>query len=276
MTLPWRNVKTLLPRLQESEGNRHCGHRRLEFPGLAFILARHEPACSNPDGTTLISPEELRRIATWSCDLTEAEFEEARRGITLKLYGKGCNICHVGDRMEAWTGVAEGLVKMSTTSKTGKSATLAGMRGGAWFGEGTVIKAEPRRYELVALRETRLALMRRSTFLWLFEHSAAFNRFLVHQFNERLAQFIALAETERTLDSCGRLARNLAWLFNPMLYPGQDRTLAISQEELGLLAGISRQVTNQGLAKLADLGLLEVGHGSVTVLDLQRLSRYEG
>ena len=94
----------------------------------------------------------------------------------------------------------------------------------AWFGEGSVIKGEPRQYDLVALRETRLALMNRATFLWLFEHSAAFNRFLVHQFNERLAQFISLAETERTLDSTGRLARNLAWLFNPILYPDLGRT----------------------------------------------------
>ncbi|WP_439498024.1 Crp/Fnr family transcriptional regulator [Bosea sp. (in: a-proteobacteria)] len=224
----------------------------------------------------MISPEDLRRIAAWSRDLKPEEFEEARRGVSLKSYGKGNYICHVGDRLESWTGVAEGLVKMSTTSKEGKSATLAGLRAGAWFGEGTVIKAEPRRYDLVALRETQLALMRRSTFLWLFEHSAAFNRFLVHQFNERLAQFIALAEYDRMLDSTARLARNLGWLFNPILYPDQDRTLAISQEELGLLAGMSRQVANQGLAKLAGLGLLEVGHGSITILNLERLARYEG
>jgi len=224
----------------------------------------------------LILPEDLRRIAAWSRDLKPDEFEEARRGVSVKIYGKGAYICHVGDRLESWTGVAEGLVKMSTTSKEGKSATLAGLRSGAWFGEGTVIKAEPRRYDLVALRDTRLALMRRSTFFWLFEHSAAFNRFLVHQFNERLAQFIALAETDRMLDSTARLARNLSWLFNPILYPDQDRTLAISQEELGLLAGISRQMANQGLAKLAALGLIEIGHGAITILDLERLARYEG
>ena len=224
----------------------------------------------------MIPPEELRHIAAWSRDLSEDEFEEARRGISFRSYGKGASICHVGDKLDAWTGIAEGLVKMSTTSRAGKSATLAGMRAGAWFGEGTVIKGELRRYELVALRETRLALMRRQNFLWLFEHSAAFNRFLVHQFNERLAQFIALAETERTLDATGRLARNLAWLFNPILYPSTNLTLSISQEELGLLAGISRQMANQGLAKLADLGLIELGHGSVTIRDLDRLARYEG
>jgi len=224
----------------------------------------------------LISPEELRQIASWSLDLTPEEFEEARRGISTKVYGKGAYVCHVGDRLESWTGVADGLLKMSTTSKTGKSATLAGMRSGAWFGEGTVIKGEPRRYDLVALRDTKVALMRRQTFFWLFEHSAAFNRFLVHQFNERLAQFIGLAEYDRMLGSTGRLARNLAWLFNPILYPGRDRTLSISQEELGLLAGISRQMANQGLAKLAELGLVKTGHNEVTILDLERLSRYEG
>ncbi len=224
----------------------------------------------------MISEDELRRIATWSNDLTPEEFEEARRGTSIKAYGKGAYVCHVGDRLESWTGVADGLLKMSTTSRSGKSATLAGLRGGAWFGEGTIIKNEARRYDLVALRESKVALMRRQTFLWLFEHSAAFNRFLVHQFNERLAQFIGLAEYDRMLGATGRLARNLAWLFNPILYPNNDRSLAISQEELGLLAGISRQMANQGLARLAELRLIKVGHNEVTILDLERLSRYEG
>lgn len=224
----------------------------------------------------MISEDELRRIAAWSNDLAPEEFEEARRGTSIKAYGKGAYICHVGDRLESWTGVADGLLKMSTTSRSGKSATLAGLRGGAWFGEGTIIKNEARRYDLVALRESKVALMRRQTFLWLFEHSAAFNRFLVHQFNERLAQFIGLAEYDRMLGATGRLARNLAWLFNPILYPNKERTLTISQEELGLLAGISRQMANQSLARLAELGLVEVGHNEVTILDLERLARYEG
>lgn len=248
----------------------------LSFGSQPAHSGRHRTLPATETEANVIPPEDLKRIAAWSRDLRAEEFEEARRGISFRGYGKGAHICHVGDRLEAWTGIAEGLVKMSTTSKTGKPATLAGMRAGAWFGEGTVIKGELRRYELVALRETRLALMRRSTFLWLFEHSAAFNRFLVHQFNERLAQFIAMAETERTLDSTGRLARSLAWLFNPTLYPDKGRTLEVSQEELGLLAGMSRQVANQALQKLADLGLLEIGHGSVTILDVERLARYEG
>ena len=45
---------------------------------------------------------------------------------------------------------------------------------------------------------------------------------------------------DRLLDPDARIARCLAALFNPVLYPGTNRLLQISQEELGYLAGVSR------------------------------------
>jgi CRP/FNR family transcriptional regulator, cyclic AMP receptor protein len=222
----------------------------------------------------VISADRLRRIAFWSHDLSETEFEQARRGIVEKSFSKGAYICHRGDRLDAWTGVADGIIKLSTVSRSGKAVSLAGVRAGGWFGEGSLLKDEPRRYDLVALRDARLALMSRGTFFWLFENSAAFNRFLVRQFNERLGQFIALAEYDRMLDAPGRLARNIAWLFNPVLYRALDMHLDISQEELGLLSGMSRQVANESLKLLEGKGLLRIEHGGITVLDLDRLSRF--
>lgn len=222
----------------------------------------------------MITEDQLRRIASWSHELTEEELNRARRGITEKDFVKGAYVCHKGDRLDSWTGVCTGLLKLGTTSRTGKSVTLAGLRAGGWFGEGTVLKDEPRQYDLVALRDTRMALMNRPTFFWLFENSAAFNRFLVRQLNERLGQFIALAEYDRMLDAPGRLARNIAWLFNPVLYRDLSRHLDISQEEIGLLSGMSRQAANKSLKILEAKGLLRLEHGGITVLDLERLSRY--
>jgi CRP-like cAMP-binding protein len=224
----------------------------------------------------VISADHLRRIAFWSNELKEAEFEQARRGIVEKAFSKGAYICHRGDRLDSWTGVVSGLIKLSVVSRGGKGVTLAGVRTGGWFGEGTVLKDEPRQYDLVALRDTRVALMNRPTFLWLFENSVGFNRFLVRQFNERLGQFIALVEYDRMLDAPGRLARNIAWLFNPVLYPDFGPHIDISQEEIGLLSGVSRQMANKGLKILEAKGLLRVEHGGITVLDLGRLSRYGG
>jgi CRP-like cAMP-binding protein len=222
----------------------------------------------------VISAEHLRQIAFWSHDLTDAEFERARRGIVEKSYAKGAYVCHRGDRLDSWTGVAEGLLKIASMSRSGKAVTLAGIRTHGWFGEGTVLKHEARQYDLVALRDTRLALMDRATFLWLFENSVAFNRFLVGQLNERLGQFIAFVEYDRMLDAPARLARNVAWLFNPVLYRNPSPHLEISQEEIGLLCGMSRQMANKSLQLLEQKGLLRIEHGGITILDPERLARY--
>lgn len=222
----------------------------------------------------MITADHLRNIAFWAHDLAADEVEQARRGIVEKSFAKGSYVCHRGDRLDGWTGVTSGLLKLGLVSKSGKAATLAGIRAGGWFGEGSVLKDEERRYDLVALRDTRLAIMSKPTFFWLFEHSAAFNRFLVRQFNERLGQFIALAEYDRILDAPGRLARNIAWLFNPTLYRDGGRELDISQEELGLLCGMSRQMANKSLQQLESKGLLRVERNGITIVDLDRLTHY--
>ncbi|MGH8807816.1 MAG: Crp/Fnr family transcriptional regulator [Noviherbaspirillum sp.] len=222
----------------------------------------------------MIASDYLQGIAAWSRNLNEQEIERARQGIIEKSYRKGDYICLRGTRMEYWTGMVTGLAKLSTVSSAGKTVTYTGVRAGAWFGEGSVLKNEPRRYDIVALRDSRMALMNRQTFLWLFENSVGFNRFLVGQMNERLGQFMALLESDRMLDATARLARCVASMFNPILYPGTGMHLDIAQEELGLLSGLSRQVTNQCLKTLEAEGVLRVEYGGVTVVDLERLRTY--
>jgi CRP/FNR family transcriptional regulator, cyclic AMP receptor protein len=118
-------------------------------------------------------------------------------------------------------------------------------------------------------------MMPRATFMWLFENSTGFNRFLVRQLNERMGQFIATIEYDRILGPKARVARNLSWLFNPVLYPGTRDEIEISQEELGLLAALSRPVVNRCLRELESEGLLKVSHNRITVLDLAALQGYE-
>jgi CRP/FNR family cyclic AMP-dependent transcriptional regulator len=94
------------------------------------------------------------------------------------------------------------------------------------------------------------------------------------QLNERLGQFIGMVEYERLLEPDARVARCLAELFNPYLYPGNRAELEISQEEIGYLSGVSRQRVNQALQVLARAGLLEVAYGRVRILDMDSLRRY--
>jgi CRP/FNR family cyclic AMP-dependent transcriptional regulator len=216
------------------------------------------------------------RSAIWARELAEDEIERARRGFSERHFPKGSYVCHRGDKLDYWTGVVTGLVKISAISRSGKAMTFAGAGPGGWFGEGSVLKDEARKYDLVAIRDTRLAMLHKSTFWWLYENSPAFNRFLVRQLNERLGQFIAITEHDRILGPKARVARNLSWLFNPVLYPGTSGHIDITQEELGLLAGVSRQVANRSLQALAEEGLLEIEHERITVLSLEKLASYEG
>jgi len=215
-------------------------------------------------------------LSRWARNLTPDELARARHGMTEKRVPAGGFICRQGEMPTCWIGIIEGLAKMSSDWVTGKTASYAGIPTGGWFGEGSLLKPEPRRYDVIALRDTRIACMKRDTFHWLLDHSIAFNHAIIEQINERLGQFIGLLESERLHDTDTRVARSISIMFNPVLYPGQNTTLAISQEELGHLAGVSRQRVNRSLKLLEDAGFLRVEYGGVTILDLEGLRRFGG
>ncbi len=217
----------------------------------------------------------LLDASPWTRALTPAQ----RASITVNTYTRrvpaGGYVCRRGERVEHWVGIVEGLVKMASASPDGKPTMFTGIRNGGWFGEGSLLKDEPRRYDIVAIRDTTAAYVSRAAFMQLLDESVAFNRYLLVQLNERLAQFIAMVEHERLLGPDARLARGLAWLFNPVLYPDIGPTLPLSQEELAQLTGMSRQRANQALKRLEQDGLIAVEYGAIRVLHLDGLRQYE-
>jgi len=216
------------------------------------------------------------RNCRWTCDLSDAELARVEQGVFERAVPAGQYACRKGEAVEHWIGVIDGLLKVSSDLDSGKTATLTGVSPGGWFGEGSMLKSGPRQYDAVALRDSRVGYMRRETFQWLLDHSIGFNRFLILQLNERLGQFIGLLESERLLDTDARVARCLTSLFNPVLYPGLGKRLAISQEELGYLAGVSRQRVNRTLRTLQDAGYLTVEYGGISIEDLAGLRRFGG
>jgi CRP-like cAMP-binding protein len=192
-----------------------------------------------------------------------------------RRFPAGGFVCRKGEPVEAWVGVIDGLLKMSSVSPEGKPISFTGVPTGGWFGEGSLLKhPEPRLYDVVALRESRVAYMPRGVFMRLLDNSIAFNRLLLKQLNERLGQFIGIVENDRMLEPDARVARAVAQLYNPILYPGTATQLQLSQEEIGLLSGVSRQRANQALQVLERAGLLKVEYGGVRVLDVEGLKRF--
>lgn len=250
-------------------------HRRHYFwsQSLWFASAYNCHLTDIPENI-LQTAEELLRTSLWGQALTEEEMRKALAGTCERSFAAGAFICMKGEPVDQWMGIVNGLGKMASHWTTGKTTSLTGISSGAWFGEGSLLKREPRRYDVMAIRETRVAFMNRCTFEWLLDHSIPFNRYLLTQINERLGQFIGMIENERMLDTDARIARGLAALFNPVLYPDTNRLLRISQEELGYLAGVSRQRANQALKVLEEAGLVRSEYGGIHVIDLDGLRRF--
>lgn len=206
-----------------------------------------------------LTPEQLRRVCNEALEL-KVEV--------------GQTICHRGSVAEYWYGVIEGLVKVSTVSRSGRPTTFIGIPAAAWFGEGSVLKHECRPYDVVALRASRLAMIPAAAFHRLLGSSLRFNAFLIQHLNARLAQFVIRLEHARSHAPDRHVMHCLAELFNPELYPGTATTFQISQEEIAFLAGVSRQLVNRALRQLEDAKLVEVSYGSITILDVDALRTF--
>jgi len=217
----------------------------------------------------------LLQASPWARTLPPRDLGRVEAETATRVCSPGTLVCRKGEAVEAWIGVIDGLVKMANVSADGKPTSFVGVGSGGWFGEGSLLKDEPRRYDIVALRESSIAYMPRSTFMWLLDTSMPFNRYLITQLNERLGQFIGMVEHDRLLGPEARLARCLASMFNPHLYPGIGPALPISQEEIAQLAGLSRQRANQALQRLEQAGLLHIDYGGITVTDLDGLRNFE-
>jgi CRP/FNR family cyclic AMP-dependent transcriptional regulator len=181
---------------------------------------------------------------------------------TVQRGSKGEVLLQSGQPVEGWYAVLTGLVKLQSCTDDGRVSAFLGVPAGEWFGEGSALKSEVRRYEVIALRDTTVMCLPLEHFQALFRQDLTFNQCLVAHLNRRLGQAMAVVEAGRLRSPEQRVALYLSRLF----WPGA-RQLALSQEELGHLAGLARQTVNRALGALEEQGLITLEFGRVTILD---------
>ncbi len=213
--------------------------------------------------------------APWAKHLSAGQLTTVASSLQIKEFDPGKLVVGKGEAVTSWVGVLSGLVKINSVSHEGKAVTFTGVPAGGWLGEGSLLKNEPRKYDVVTIRPSKIAFMPKRVFQLLLDTNIGFNQFLLFQLNERLGQFIAMVEYYRLLGPDARVARCIAQLYNPLLYPDNAPELHISQEELGYLCGISRQRVNQALSVLERAGCLNKVYGGVVIRSLKKLETFE-
>ncbi|MEO8835846.1 MAG: Crp/Fnr family transcriptional regulator, partial [Caldimonas sp.] len=202
--------------------------------------------------------EAFLRASKWGRVLTAAQMDEVVSATTERSIDAGGFVARAGDAVRHWIGVVEGFVKMSVGSTHGKHSTLTGVPPGAWFGEGSLMKHERLRYDVIAIVDSKIALVPAKTFDWLRRSSFEFNHFLQDLLNARLSLFIGILTHDRLLDVDARVAHAVASLFDDALYGHPDHFLGLTQDEIGLLANVSRQRANGALRDLQARGLIRL------------------
>jgi len=222
------------------------------------------------------SLDDLLAASKWAGALSAEQLQRARTAIFVRELQPGNYVCRKDDPSDVWVGVIDGLVKAENLSDTGKSVTFATFPANSWFGEGSILKREARKYNVVAVRDSRVALMPAVAFFRLLDTSIPFNRFILTQLNERLAQFIGAFEHDRLDEPEARVAHTIVDMLHPYLYPDRERRIEISNEELGHLVGASRQSVNRALHALEKSGLIKIAYRVITVLDIEGLRGFGG
>lgn len=186
----------------------------------------------------------------------------------------GAIVACAGDPALHWMGVVEGLMQLYVVGDDARDTTLACISAGDWFGEGSLLKRERRRYHVIALQPSRIIFIPIDTFFQLRDRSLGFNHHLLDLMNARMSVLINTLEVDRLLPVELRVAKCIARLCREV----DDRTeiaLELSQHELALICGLSRQRVNAALGALAQMGLIRIEFGRLRILDLLHLQKCE-
>lgn len=182
---------------------------------------------------------------------------------------RGDLLLRANEPVEGWYGVVSGLVKLQSSPASGRQSVFLGVPAGQWFGEGTALKKERRRYEVLALRDSVLLCLPNAAFQQLYDTHIPFNHALLTQINMRVGQAMAEIETTRSGTTRQRVALHLSRLF----WHGIHK-LDLSQEELGELVGLSRQTVNSALHDLEAMELVVLRKGRISVISDERLMAF--
>jgi CRP-like cAMP-binding protein len=221
--------------------------------------------------TNLFQQAHFLRLQPWFAALdAQRQDQVIRHSFTLHAR-RGEVLLRAGETAQGWYALLSGFVKLQSPALNEQVVALLALTGGEWFGEDAVMGRQPRRYEVVALRDSELLCLPQAQFDELLCRSPVFNRAVLGHLNRRLDQMMAIIEAQRT----GTLEQRLALHLSRAFWHGL-RKLNLCQEELGSLAGMSRQTANRGLKGLERRGLVTLRFGRVETVDQDALELFVG
>lgn len=177
-----------------------------------------------------------------------------------------------GDTGGGFFAVLSGALKVSTLGEDGREGILSVLEAGIWFGETSHFDGEPRPHDVTAVEVTEVLVIAPPAFARLMRRNA-FALAMAVLMSVRIRALYGLVEDSMLRTTSMRVARRLLALTHgdATMAPDARSSVAVSQEALAMMLGITRQTLSKELKVLVRAGVLTLGYGRIEITSFPEL-----
>jgi CRP/FNR family transcriptional regulator, cyclic AMP receptor protein len=208
----------------------------------------------------------LRKHPIFS-DLDPEAFDQLCRYAKHTTLKRGTTIVSKGDPGNSLIAVISGTVKISVTSPDGRSAILNLIGPGEIFGEVAVLDGQARTADATANTNCEIYVIDRRDFIPFVRSQPALAMKFIELLCTRLRWTSDQVEEVILQNLPGRLASALLRLTEKHKLAPAGRTIAVTQQEISEMVGMTRESINKQLRAWADRKWVRLEHGAIVVLD---------
>lgn len=229
----------------------------------------------------ILTPEEREAInaGRWFASLSPTLRHDILRCAYVKRFKDGALICARGEDAQEWVACAQGAVRVSSTTITGKQITLTYIEPGIWFGETAIWDGDKRTHDAYAHGATTLLCVSKEDLKRILSTHVEFYEAMLWLAARRMRALYGLVEDLNTLPLRARLAKQLLHLARSYGVVQHQEAEAIriglqlAQEELAQLLGASRQRVNQELKIMEREQLIRIESSGLVVRNREALQK---
>ena len=205
------------------------------------------------------------------CDLEPEAFEQLSRYAKHATLKRGATIFSKGDPGTSMFAVISGTVKISISSPDGRNAILNLISVGDVFGEMSVLDGQPRSTDAIANTNCELFVIDRRDFLPFVRSQPELAMKFIELLCARVRWTSDQVEQVILQDLPGRLASALLGLTERRKLEPESHTIAITQQEISEMVGMTRESINKQLRAWAARDWVRLEHGAIVVLKAEPL-----
>jgi len=204
-------------------------------------------------------------------DLEPEAFEQLCRYAKHATMKRGATIASKGDPGTSLFAVISGTVKISVSSPDGRNAILNLIGPGEIFGEVALLDGQSRSADATANTNCELFIIDRRDFIPFVRSQPALALKFIELLCARLRTTSDQVEQVILQNLPGRLASALLRLTEKHKAAQGGRTIAITQQEISEMVGMTRESINKQLRAWAARDWVRLEHGAIVVLKPQAL-----